>query len=167
MASLRVVKGRLSAASEATIKNSVATWDWWRIIDDDGRDVMIKNVRALEFMRSHLIQDEEGTFVFTKDGAPWFIGFRYRENGHVADGWQEWKDRRRGFVGGFFFGLLLVSLPWFAVTFNWGQGVGLFTLFFALFGLLVMAVCGIGMLGNLLSYKPSKRQVADALGEAT
>lgn len=164
MAKLNVVRGRLSAHSEGMVKQKVASWDWWRITDEFGKDVMIKNVRALEFMRSHVILDEEGTFIFTNDGAPWFLAFKYGHDGHIADGWQEWKDRREGFFYALLFGPLLILPVVLAGHFDWGKTAILVSLLSAIVGLLSMAIGVFGSLGNLLSSKPSKAQVAAALG---
>ncbi len=163
MASLKVVRGRLNAFSEAEVKQKIASWGWWRITDESGKDVMVKNVRALEFMRSHVVQDEEGTFVFTNDGAPWFIAFKYGHDGHIADGWQEWKDRREGFFYAFLFGPLLIVPAVLASYFDWGKTATFVCVLSALVGAFSIAIGMFGSLGNLLSSKPSKAQVAAAL----
>jgi hypothetical protein len=167
MASLKVVRGRLNAFSEAEVKQKIASWGWWRIIDESGKDVMIKNVRALEFMRSHVVQDEEGIFVFTNDGAPWFIAFKYGHDGHIADGWQEWKDRRDSFLYMLISGVAMVVPATLHQKMGWSQDVGYWLFFLAILGLLFSALGAFGCLGNLLSRRPSKAQVAAALNGET
>jgi len=163
MASLRVVKGRLSAYSESEIKQRVARWSWWRLIDEDGRDVMIKNVRAHEFMRSHVVQEEPGVYVFTNDAEPWFIALRYGADDHVADGWKEWHDRRRGAFPLLIIGLLLLVPPYLAMTLKWGETASAWSALAGVVGIVATFLGALGSLGNLLSRRPSKEMVAEAL----
>lgn len=163
MASLQIVKGRLSATSEGEIKQKVTSWPWWRLVDENGRDVMIRNVRAHEFMRSHVIGDLEGVYVFTNDAAPWFIGLRYAEDGHTADGWKEWYDHRSGAFPLLIIGLLLMVPAYFAMKLKWAETASAWSALAAIVGVVAAFLGALASLGNLLSRRPSKEMVARAL----
>lgn len=92
---IRVITGTLESASPYEIgKDGVNKWQWWRIVDTDGRDHVIKDVRAREYMTSHASTDLEGTFVFTVASTPIFIGLKY--DGKVVDEHEVWRQRIEG-----------------------------------------------------------------------
>lgn len=66
----------------------------------------------------------------------------------------------------FWFGVvLLLPLPMFYYL-DWSRDVGLWALVAAIFGLLSLGAGLLGLLGNLISSKPTKSDVASALAEA-
>jgi hypothetical protein len=168
MAPLQVVKGTLQYTSEYEIpkKGEYARWPLWRIEDENGRDVTLHNVKALEIMRSHSIVGVEATFVFTTDAWPILIGIRYPD-GHAADGWAEWREERIKSVYAFWIGLLmLVPIVLFANN-DWGKTAGFWALASAILGALILLYGVSGCLSNLILKKPTKAEVAAALNGTT
>ncbi|MCW0234738.1 MAG: hypothetical protein OJJ21_14155 [Ferrovibrio sp.] len=163
MSSLKVVKGTLQVTGEyETSKHGRTNWTFWRIEDENGRDVMLKQVSAGELMRSHAFPGTEATFVFTNDPSPTFIGMKYSD-GRIAESWDEWNKGRKTVLKVFIFGLLLF-LPAVLAILLGGKG--------ELMGLVVavtIVACGLtffgglGCLAILFSAKPTKEQLTAAL----
>ncbi|MCW0236311.1 MAG: hypothetical protein OJJ21_22125 [Ferrovibrio sp.] len=164
MAPLRVITGRLQYQSEYEIPKSgeFARWPVWRIESSDGQDVSLENVQALPVMRSHALVGTDATYVFTNDAWPILIGMRY-EDGHIADGWAEWKAKRMGSVYAFWIGLLMIVPIILFANNDWSKTAGFWSLGSAILGALLLAIGVFGGLTNLMSKKPTKEQVAAAL----
>lgn len=123
---VRVITGRLEALSHWELrKDGVYKWPWWRIVDSEGRDHLLKDVRALAYMHSHALTDTEGSFAFTVGGTPIFLGLKY--DGQVRDDHEAWKKELTGwptfFLAFLAMDLVLLTLIYFKLIDNVIVGV--------------------------------------------
>src|SRR3546814_7923796 len=73
-----VITGTLEAHGAYKTVGDVTTFDFIRIHGDDGRDHLLKLVRAAEYMFSYLLtEDLHGTFVVADKQSPIVVGLRY------------------------------------------------------------------------------------------
>jgi len=113
---LRLITGTLEATGDWKKKGDVTFFEFWRIVDNEGRDHFIQHVRVREYMRSHALPGAQGTFVFQSGGHPIVFGMKYSD-GLVVEDMEAWKpDNPIKLAAKFLAGLFLGWIGWMIGT---------------------------------------------------
>lgn len=164
---VKTIVGRLDSMSLAEVeKDGVATWKFWRIVDTEGRDHLLKNVRAREYMTSYAFPDAEGTFAFSPGFSPIFLGLN--SDGQVREEYEPWRKQLEGWPRRFL-SVVAIDLAFMAlIYFKFVENLivaGPMAVFVCVSPFLLAVSLG-RVLDSLLTKLPKRRELQAALETA-